>query len=286
MKGSSSMEKRMTFDEAWPILQEEAINKVIDNLDGPQTNLFNSEEWMRFYTIVYDVRWRRTGGGPQILYDNYKKTFEDYISSKVLPSLKGKKNEDLLQELLRRWNNHKTMTRWLRRFFECIDRRLISPNFEKPISLVGTSHMTFYNLVYGEMNNQIIDAVKSLIDIELKGELEIDEAMVKQVLDIYMEIGNSSTEEDYYVKDFEEAMVNATTTALLYSKNANYLESITNEESYEDYMLKVGECSNLEKVIFSNYFKFRNKIKEIEEKSKLEKKDYQHEGLIKTILLT
>ncbi|CAL5337846.1 unnamed protein product [Camellia sinensis] len=49
--------------------------------------------------------------GPQSqkLYDEYKKIFEDYILSKVLPSLREKKDENLLQELAKRWNNTRGM---------------------------------------------------------------------------------------------------------------------------------------------------------------------------------
>ncbi|KAL2464138.1 cullin-1-like [Forsythia ovata] len=69
------------------------------------------------------------------------------------------------------------------------------------------------------------------IDKEREGE-HIDQAMVKSVLDIYMEIGENSTK--YYAKDFEESMIKA--TAMFYSHKAlNWIES----ESYENYMLKV-----------------------------------------------
>lgn len=42
----------------------------------------------------------------------------------VLPSLKEHRDERLLQELYRRWNNHKLMVRWLSRFFNYLDRRV------------------------------------------------------------------------------------------------------------------------------------------------------------------
>ncbi len=41
---------------------------------------------------------------------------------KVLPALKDKKDEYLLKELLKRWDNHKVMVRWLSRFFNYLDR--------------------------------------------------------------------------------------------------------------------------------------------------------------------
>ncbi|GMP56819.1 hypothetical protein CsSME_00021146 [Camellia sinensis var. sinensis] len=93
--------------------------------------------------------------------------------------------------------------------------------------------MTFYELVYGEMNDQVRDAVISMIDQEREGD-EIDHALVKNVLDIYTEMGEGSMK--YYQKDFEEAML--VDTAAFYSQKASIW--ITSE-SYKDYMLKVVE---------------------------------------------
>lgn len=40
----------------------------------------------------------------------------------VLPSLRDQRDEKLLRELHRRWDNHNVMTRWLSRFFNYLDR--------------------------------------------------------------------------------------------------------------------------------------------------------------------
>lgn len=73
------------------------------------------------------------------------------------------------------------------------------------------------------------------INREREGE-QIDQAMVKKVLNIFEEIGEDSSEN--YAKDIEEALVEA--TALFYSRNAlNWIAT----KSYEDYMLKVSPKS-------------------------------------------
>jgi len=43
----------------------------------------------------------------------------------VLPSLREKHDEDMLRELVKRWNNHKIMVKWLSKFFVYIDRHLV-----------------------------------------------------------------------------------------------------------------------------------------------------------------
>jgi cullin 1 len=63
----------------------------------------------------------------------------------VLPALNGKRDQDLLQEIVRRWSILKTMTLWLFRFFNYLDRYFIARR--KLPSLQQTSYNTFYNLV-------------------------------------------------------------------------------------------------------------------------------------------
>ncbi|KAI7995027.1 Cullin-1 [Camellia lanceoleosa] len=76
--------------------------------------------------------------------------------------------------------------------------------------------MTFYELVYGEVNDQVRDVVISMIDQEREGE-EIDQALVPNVLYIYTEMGEASMK--YYQKDIDEAML--VDTAAFYSQKAS-----------------------------------------------------------------
>lgn len=78
------------------------------------------------------------------------------------------------------------------------------------------------------MNNQIFSYQ---INQEREGE-QIDRALLKNVLDIFVEIGMGLM--NYYEKDFEEGMLND--TADYYSRKAsNWIL----EDSCPDYMLKV-----------------------------------------------
>jgi len=45
--------KPLSFVEGWPILQEEAIDKLIHLVEGNSSNQFNSEEYMRIYTYPF-----------------------------------------------------------------------------------------------------------------------------------------------------------------------------------------------------------------------------------------
>lgn len=45
-----------------------------------------------------------------------------------MPSLKDQRDEALLNQLLRRWDNHNLMVRWLSRFFNYLDRCALKPS--------------------------------------------------------------------------------------------------------------------------------------------------------------
>ncbi|MED6130278.1 hypothetical protein PIB30_000179 [Stylosanthes scabra] len=139
----------------------------------------------------------------KLLYIQYKKAIEDYITSKVLPSLRGKKDEVLLRELLRRWSNHKNMTFWLLRFFGYLDRYYL-PRFGHH-SIEETSLLSFFDLVFDdEMNQQVGDAILSMIDRERAGE-KVDWELINNIVAIHSQIGDRSTKS--YTQGFVERLV-------------------------------------------------------------------------------
>ncbi|CAM9004193.1 unnamed protein product [Rhodiola kirilowii] len=179
----------------------------------------------------------------QQLYDKYKLAFEDYIRESVLPSLREKHDEFMLRELVRRWGNHKIMVRWLSRFFYYLDRYFIARRSLPPLHDVGL--ICFKELVYEVVKDKVRDAVISLIDQEREGE-QIDRALLKNILDIFVEIGMGSM--DQYENDFEKAMLDD--TAAYYSRKAsNWIL----EDSCPDYMLKAEECLKREKDRVGHY---------------------------------
>ncbi|XP_027332052.1 cullin-1-like isoform X2 [Abrus precatorius] len=219
---TSSMEEckktSMSFEEVWPLLQI-AVNKLINQIEGVDNSSFTSQEYMSYYTTVYEFCTDRLGDeNSKLLYAQYKKVFEEYINSMVLPSLRGKKNEILLRELLRRWSNHKIMTRWLLRFFHFLERYHI-PRWKLP-SLEEISFLTFHDLVYDEMNNQVVVSILYMIDQERAGE-QIDRTLVNNVLAIYSEMGNIPRENN--TEHFAVRMTKD--NAALYEEASNWIAS-------------------------------------------------------------
>ncbi|KAM0029607.1 putative cullin protein, neddylation [Helianthus debilis subsp. tardiflorus] len=229
--------KIISLEQGWDFMQK-GITKLKKILEGYPEPQFNSEEYMMLYTTIYNMCTQKPPHDySQQLYDKYRESFEEYITSTVLPSLREKHDEFMLRELVRRWSNHKVMVRWLSRFFHYLDRYFIARRSLPPLNEVGLA--CFRDLVYTEVNGKVRDAVISLIDQEREGE-QIDRALLKNVLDIFVEIGMGQME--FYENDFELSMLKD--TAAYYSRKAsNWIL----EDSCPDYMLKAEECLKKEK---------------------------------------
>ncbi|PWA91453.1 cullin [Artemisia annua] len=242
------------FDEGWGFM-ETGITKLKKILEGEPEPQFSSEQYMMQYTTIYNMCTQKPPNDySQQLYDKYKEAFVEYINSMVLPSLREKHDEFMLRELVKRWSNHKVMVRWLSRFFHYLDRYFITRRSLPGLHEVGLT--CFRDSVYEETKGRAKDAVIALINQEREGE-QIDRALLKNVLDIYVEIGMGQM--DYYEKDFEAFML-ADSADYYARKASNWIK----EDSCPDYMLKAEDCLKKENDRVDHYFHSSSRPKLIE----------------------
>ncbi|KAD6453837.1 hypothetical protein R6Q59_015626 [Mikania micrantha] len=248
-------QKIIYLNQGWDFMQK-GITKLKNILEGLPEPQFSSEDYMMLYVTIYRMCTQKPPHDySQQLYDKYRESFEEYITSTVLPSLREKHDEFMLRELVRRWSNHKIMVRWLSRFFHHLDRYFIARQTLPPLYDVGLA--CFRDLVYREVNGKVRDAVIFLIYQEREGR-QIDRALLKNVLDIFVEIGMGQME--YYENDFESSMLKDT-AAYYSSKASNWIL----EDSCPDYMLKAEECLKREKDRVSHYLHVSSEQKLLEE---------------------
>ncbi|TYJ21789.1 hypothetical protein E1A91_A08G085900v1 [Gossypium mustelinum] len=253
--------KTIGLDKGWDYMQK-GITKLKRILEGLPEPPFTSEEYMMLYTTIYNMCTQKPPHDySQQLYDKYREAFEEYITSTVLPSLREKHDEFMLRELVKRWANHKVMVRWLSRFFHYLDRYFIARRSLPTLNEVGLT--CFRDLVYQEVHAKVKDAVITLIDKEREGE-QIDRALLKNVLDIFVEIGMGQM--DRYEDDFEADMLQD--TGAYYSRKAS---SWIEEDSCPDYMLKSEECLKKERDRVSHYLhsSSETKLSEVEDLSRM-----------------
>ncbi|XP_027352111.1 cullin-1 isoform X2 [Abrus precatorius] len=257
------MERKTTdLDQGWDYMQK-GITKLKRILEGLPETPFSSEEYMMLYTTIYNMCTQKPPYDfSQQLYDKYKEAFDEYIKSIVLPSLREKHDEFMLRELVQRWLNHKVMVRWLSRFFYYLDRYFITRRSLPGLNAVGLT--CFRDLVYMEVRANARKAVIALIDKEREGE-QIDRSLLKNVLDIFVEIGMS--EMDKYEQDFEIQMLEDTADYYR-SKATNWIET----DFCPDYMLKAEDCLRRERERVSHYLHASTEQKLVEK--------VQHELLV------
>ncbi|KAJ7977521.1 cullin 1 [Quillaja saponaria] len=246
--------KTIDLEQGWDYMQK-GITKLKRILEGFPESQFSSEEYMMLYTTIYNMCTQKPPHDySQQLYDKYREAFEEYINSTVLPSLTEKHDEFMLRELVKRWGNHKVMVRWLSRFFHYLDRYFIARRSLPALNVVGLT--CFRDLVYTVVNANARAAVIALIDKEREGE-QIDRALLKNVLDIFVEIGVGQM--DCYEQDFEVHMLED--SAAYYSRKAS---TWILEDSCPGYMLKAEECLRRERDRVSHYLHSSSEQKLVE----------------------
>lgn len=123
------------------------------------------------------------------------------------------------------------------------------------MSLHDSGVQSFEELVYIELQTKITQAVISLIGNEREAR-KIDRALVKNVVEIPIEIGVGLGSMGHYVDDFEYAMLKDTKE--YYSKNAMIWVV---EDTTPEYMIKAEECLRREKERVGNYLHSSTEVK-------------------------
>ncbi|KAK9146877.1 hypothetical protein Sjap_006780 [Stephania japonica] len=232
------------WEQGWEFMQK-GITKLKNILEGLPEPQFTSEEYMSLYTTVYNMCTQESPHNySRQLYDKYKETFEEYNISTVLPSLRDKHDELMLKELVKRWANHKVMVLWLFRWFHFLERYFIHKMFLPALKEVE------------------LVCFRDLIDQEREGK-QIDQALLKNVLDIFAEIGMGDM--DFYEKDFEAVML-CNTSGYYSRKASNWIL----EDSCPEYMKKAEDCLKREKDRVSHYLHSSSEQKLLEQKVQIE----------------
>ncbi|KAJ3670809.1 hypothetical protein LUZ60_008235 [Juncus effusus] len=236
------------FETEWARIQK-GIDRVVSFVDSNGVNpnnqkesLFSPDECILLYSTVYSLCLQRGFDYDFELYNRYKHVFQSYISSRVLPSLKGRKGEYLLREVIKKWHKHLFMVRCLTRFFFYLDQFFVGRH-SLP-SMKETAQIVFFDRVYQDMKGEIIGSVLSMINEDRDGK-PIDGELVKSVIKILSEFKLNKL--DLYQKDFEPAFLDS--SGSYYDQKSN----IWLELSRSNYMSKVDECLKIESCKSSQY---------------------------------
>ncbi|XLR08756.1 hypothetical protein S83_036694, partial [Arachis hypogaea] len=197
---STSERKIIDLEQAWDFMQK-GITKLKNILEGLPEPHFSSEDYMMLYTTIYTMCTQKPPHDySQQLYDKYKELFEEYIQSTGLMEnlyhvdiglmvvlrvsglvivIDSRKQtwvinalataatiqityySQIVEELVKRWANHKIMVGWLCRFFRYLETSIAARRSLPPLNEVGLT--CFYDRVYKELNGKVRDAVISIV---------------------------------------------------------------------------------------------------------------------------
>ncbi|KAI3835273.1 hypothetical protein MKW98_020389, partial [Papaver atlanticum] len=116
-----------------------------------------------------------------------------------LPAIQEKHDDvSMLQELVKRWANHKVLVGKLCRSFNFLDRYYIARRELPTLKNVGFGCLR--KIVGAEMKVRVKDDVITLINQEREGE-EINQTLVQNVLEIFVDLRNEDDTQnmEYYV---------------------------------------------------------------------------------------
>lgn len=240
-KTSAPSQPQTNFEEKWTLLQN-GVTKLIDFLDSDARKPFDHNEFATMYSTVYNLCTQKvdtgklTGGPTELLYARFSQCIRNYLTERVVPSLKEKQGETLLVEAVKRWRDHQIVARYMGKIFNYLDRYYTKHNNRD--SLKDVVLKCYQQLVYESIKKDMASALLVKIYKERTGEM-IDRSMMKDGVILFIEMGlNSLTA---YERDFETPLTYETST--FYKRESSQW---INQDSVPDYLKKAEERLEME----------------------------------------
>jgi cullin 1 len=245
----SSAKNMITLEEGWDReIKPKAIDVLLEILDRGfdqvRVSPFPPSVFMPIYTTCYNMCTQRSPYNfSEQLYDRHGATFDAYLEQRVLPTLEKAHDEFFLQELAKRWANHKLMMKWMTRFFMYLDRYYVKHHSLPTLDEAGLQ--SFDRMVFQKVKTRVKWAMLELIEKERNGEL-IDTTLMRNCVEIFEVMGMKSL--DVYQTCLETDLV-ATSATYYERKSKGWLA----EDSTPAYLLKVDEALQSERARVHRY---------------------------------
>lgn len=159
------------LDEGWSLIMESGFKPLVATLDGAASGAQTSAEtWISVHTTVYQMCIQKSPGPfSGELYERVGEALDKYLETVTLPALRELYAEFMLTELVRRWENHKNMVKWIQRIFKYLDRFYVRRLEIANMETVG--YTVFLNRVFQTVKNDVRSAVLDIVQRERDGRL-------------------------------------------------------------------------------------------------------------------
>lgn len=205
----SSPHDVITWEEGWNKIHKEGILRLQSMIQGgySEGKSFTNREYADLYSIIYKMCIQKN---PHCytphLYEHYKQCINDYLTNTALPAIQSKQGPFMmLHELVRRWNDHNIMKKWMFDFFRYLDKFYVKRQSLKPLKEVCIER--FRVLIFDNIKEKVTTALLSLIEKDRNRE-EVDRSLLQAAIRIYVDIGMDNT--SLYSLEFEKPFIQAT----------------------------------------------------------------------------
>eukprot|EP00949_MAST-11_sp_MAST-11-sp1_P003845 g3845.t1 len=197
--------------ESW----EDGKNKimsVLNNLfsflkEGKTNKMFTNKEYMETYTTCYNMCTQRPPYNYSVeLYDLHGSSIKEYLEDFALVSVNSKEGIYILQEIVHLHGTHKTMNKWMKKFFTYLDRYHVQ--HQSCPGLVEVGNVAFKKIVFNKIKGDVVNQMLIIIQEERDGQ-EIDTALLKKCVAVF-EAMDFKGDLETYTSGFEESFLACT----------------------------------------------------------------------------
>jgi len=200
------------IEEGWRAIKEKALDvleRMIASGVANSSKLFNPAEYMQTYTKCYDMcTQREPHNWSGQLYQRHGESLKKYLKDVALKAIVSQPDDPphlLLQEYVKRWNDHKIMNLWYQKFFTYLDRyHVVHYNLPK---LSDSGLEIFFEKVYTPTKSRVVANMLKMIATERKGE-SVNRELLKSMNEVLVKMGMGNMR--VYTQDFEEELLRAT----------------------------------------------------------------------------
>ena len=145
------------LNNGWEELRIKGICKLEEFLTTGNKINFSRREYMELYTTVYNLSTMQVEAYTAELYKRYTESIVTYLSEQVVPLLVNLSSAQLLNQIELRWRNHQIMVRWLKNFFQYLDRYYVEMHNISNLNDQGMKQ--FKMIIVDRMINKLIEAI-------------------------------------------------------------------------------------------------------------------------------
>ncbi|KAL0488140.1 cullin [Acrasis kona] len=178
------------------------------------------------------------------LYKHYSGYLREYLSERLLPQLKDKHNEDMLQNIVYQWKSYRDVfVKFCSRLFNYLDRYYVITAKKNTLKTEG--YRLFKEIIFDGLKVQLRNIVRSKLkeDRDLSTTSTVDRSFLKETLLLFLDMGITEDKDWYYYSNDN--------TQVYTEEIEPYLESDTKQYYHNLSELWLTTCSFTEYLVNS-----------------------------------